>query len=442
MREMRETVVGEVHVSAQMRPAHTDTSREVGELLPPVLWRLFVLIWLLFLYYPLFALFGVHTTTMQLVLTLAGTALFTALYLWLALPLPFGSAAPTRLVPRTHVKPLVLAAALAADITLLTLFASLDWLWFFIFASIALGARLPVRPAVAAVATVTTLTVAVGVGPFGWVYALRIALPVAVVGLGMIGVGQLVRTIRELRAARLELARLAVAEERLRFARDLHDLLGQSLSTITLKNELARSLVPTQPERAVQELTDAIGLARAALREVREAVTGYRQPTLASELRNAQELLRAAGIACQLEAWSSAEVNLPLPLSTETVLAWAVREGATNVVRYSGARTCTIELRQEGEAVVLTVTDDGRGSGSASAPSADQSSGRAGTGLRGLAERAAQVHGDVEAGPSVGAGVGGSEPTGFRLRVRVPLAAQEHRPAVSAVDTVNTEESR
>jgi len=410
--------VGEVYVNEQTRAENANPSHEIGEIgavAPPVLWRLFVLIWLLFLYYPLLSLFGTHATAMQVVLTLAGAALFTALYLWLALPLPFGSEAPTRLVPRTHAKPLVLAAVLAADITLLTLFASLDWLWFFIFASIALGARLPVRPAVVAVAAVTTLTVAVGVGPFGWVYALRIALPVGVVGLGMIGVGQLVRTIRALRAARQELARLAVAEERLRFARDLHDLLGQSLSTITLKNELARSLVPTQPERAVQELGDAIGLARAALREVREAVTGYRQPTLASELRNAQELLRAAGIACQVEAWPSADVNLPL--STEAVLAWAIREGATNVVRYSGARTCSIALRREGEAVVLTVTDDGCGRGSASAPSAYQSSGRAGTGLRGLAERAAQIHGDIEAGPG--------EPTGFRLRVRVPLVAQE-----------------
>jgi two-component system sensor histidine kinase DesK len=433
--------VSEVDVNEQTRAENAHPSHEVGEIgefVPPVLWHLFVLIWLLFLYYPLLSLFGMHATAMQLVLTLAGAALFTALYLWLALPLPFGSEAPTRLVPRTHVKPLVLAAVLATDITLLTLFANLDWLWFFIFASIALGARLPVRPAVTAITAVTTLTVAVGVGPFGWVYALRIALPVAVVGLGMIGVGQLIRTIRALRAARLELARLAVADERLRFARDLHDLLGHSLSTITLKNELARSLVPTQPELAVQELGDAIGLARAALREVREAVTGYRQPTLASELRNAQELLRAAGIACQVEDLLANEVHLTLPLSTEAVLAWAVREGATNVVRYSGARTCTIALRWEGEAVVLTVTDDGRGIASApSTPAGESTAGRSGTGLRGLAERASHVQGEVEAGPST--------PTGFRLRVRVPLTAQEHRPAGGAVDTaetVDTEEGR
>jgi two-component system, NarL family, sensor histidine kinase DesK len=425
---VREPVVGEVYVNEQMRTENANQSHEIGEIgeiVPPVLWRLFVLIWLLFLYYPLLNLFGTHATTtaMQLVLTLAGVALFTALYLWLALPLPFGTEAPTRLDLRTHARPLVLAAVLVADITLLTLFASLDWLWFFIFASIALGARLPARPAIVAVAAVAVLAVEVGVGPFGWVYALRVALPVAVVGLGMIGVGRLVQTIRALRTARQELARLAVTEERLRFARDLHDLLGQSLSTITLKNELARSLVRTQPERAVQELGDAIGLARAALRDVREAVTGYRQPTLATELRNAQELLRAAGIECRVEQ------TLPpgavrLPLNVETVFAWAVREGVTNVVRYSGARTCTIELRQESEAAVLTVTDDGRGI--APTPSSDSTAGRSGTGLRGLAERASHVQGEVGAGPST--------PTGFRLRVRVPLSAHENQQAASAVD--------
>lgn len=419
------------------RAAKADTADVSREVVPPALWRLFVLIWLLFLYYPLLNPSQAHLASLQLVLTLTGTGLFAALYLYLALPLPFREAAPAHLSWRAHRLPLTIAVLLAADIVLLTLLAGADWLWFFIFVSIALGARLPARPAVAAVAAVVVLTVAVGVGPFGWVYALRIALPVAVVGLGMIGVGQLVRSIRELRIARQELARLAVAEERLRFARDLHDLLGHSLSTITLKNELARSLVRTQPERAVQELGDAIGLARAALREVREAVTGYRQPTLTTELRNAQELLRAAGIVCQVEDLLAEDVHLPLPLplSTEVVLAWAVREGVTNVVRYSGARTCTLALRREGDAVVLTVTDDGRGISSApSNPAGDSTAGRSGTGLRGLAERASQVHGEVEAGPST--------PTGFRLRVRVPLSTHEHRQAVNLVNTKKTGEGR
>ena len=421
---------GSANVSASRRIEWPDMSREI---VPPVLWRLFVLIWLVFLYYPLLTHFDTDSTALQLVITLVGAAVFVTLYLSLALPLPFGADVPSHLALRTHLRPLALASLLVANITLLTVCAGPDWLWFFIFVSIALGARLPARAAAVAITAVAALAVIVGVGPFGWVYALRVALPVAVVGLGMIGVGQLVRTIRALRAARQDLARLAVAEERLRFARDLHDLLGHSLSTITLKNELARSLVRTQPERAVQELGDAIGLARAALREVREAVMGYRQPTLATELHNAQELLEAAGIACQVEGLRANEVHLPL--STEAVLAWAVREGVTNVVRYSGARTCTLGPQREADAVVLTVTDDGCGIASASStPGGESTAGRSGTGLRGLAERAAQVQGEVEAGPA--------SPTGFRVRVRVPLSADEDRHALNVVNTEETGEGR
>src|SRR5260221_6586818 len=154
---------------------------------PPALWRLFVLIWLPFLYYPLLILVLAHPTPFQLVVTLAGAALFVALYLRLALPLPFGAATPVRMSLRTHLAPLALAALLAADILLLTLLASVDWLWFFIFVSIALGVRLPPRPAAVAVAATAALTVVLGVAAGGWGYALRIALPSPGVGLATAG---------------------------------------------------------------------------------------------------------------------------------------------------------------------------------------------------------------------------------------------------------------
>src|SRR5258706_485697 len=256
---MQRTGLGGTNATATTWPERPEGADAIREVVPLALWRLFVLIWLPFLYYPLLNLVLAHPPPSQFVMTLAGAALFVVLYLRLALPLPFGAATSSRLSRRAHLVPLALATLLAADILLLTLRASVDWLWFFIFVSIALGVRLSPRSAAVAVAATVALTVAVGVGAFSWVYALRIALPVAVVGLGMIGVGRLVATIRELRAAREEIARLAVAEERLRFARDLHDLLGHSLSAITLKNEVARSLVPTQPDRAVHELADAIG---------------------------------------------------------------------------------------------------------------------------------------------------------------------------------------
>jgi two-component system, NarL family, sensor histidine kinase DesK len=395
------------------RAGQAEASRQI---VPPALWRLFVLIWLPFLYYPLLALALTHPAPLQLIMTLAGAAFFVGLYLYLALPLPFGAfdgsdaPAASRARPRMRLGPLALIALLAADILVLTLFASLDWLWFFIFVSITLGVRLPPRPAALAIAATTALTVALGAGALGWVYALRIALPVAVVGLGMIGVGRLVATIRELREAREEIARLAVAEERLRFARDLHDLLGHSLSTITLKNEVARSLIPSQPERAVRELADAIGVAREALREVRQAVDGYRQPTLPMEIRRARALLDAAGVTCSVDDGSGGAP--PLSPALESVLAWAVREGVTNVVRHSGARHCAIAVMRQGDAVAVEISDDGSGGATASSES-----GRSGAGLRGLAERAAQVHGWVEAGPG--------EQGGFRLRVTAPLAPTE-----------------
>ncbi len=409
---MRRMGQSEPNATDSARVDREDANRDV---MPPALWRLFALVWLLFLYYPLHDLFHARSSPFQLTVTVAGTALLVTLYLCLALPLPFGTEAVSRGILRTHLMPLTLAALLTADIILLTFLASVEWLWFVMFVSIALGVRLPARTAAASIAAISTLTVIVGVDAFGWVYALRIALPVTVVGLGMIGVGWLVSTIRALRIARNEIARLAIAEERLRFARDLHDLLGHSLSAITLKNEVARSLVPTHPDRAVQELADAIGLAREALREVRQAVSGYRQPTLAIEIRNARVLLDAAGIVCTVEDSTG---TTPLPPALEAVLAWTVREGATNVVRYSGAQHCAIAVQRQADSIAVEVTDDGHGSGVAPSDSRmkiliSDNPGHAGAGLHGLAERAAQLHGQMEAGPR--------EPIGFYLRVTVPI---------------------
>jgi len=402
--------------------------RLANHTLTPALWRFFVVIWLAFLYYPMNDALVVHPTVLRIVTTLGGAALLVFLYLRLALPLPLLAVDAPLPVARLCLQ-VALLTLLATDVLLLTLFSSLDWLWFFIFVSIALGVRLPPRSAVGAIAGLSLLALVVGWHAFGWLFAFRIVLPVAVVGLGMIGVGWLMATIRELHAAREELARLAVAEERLRFARDLHDLLGHSLSTITLKNELARSLVPRRPDRAIQELTDAISVARSALREARSAVGGYRQPTLALELRNARALLETAGIACRIEVQpfeqerdavhaaprhDANDVNCAgaLPPAQEAVLAWAVREGVTNVVRHSGARKCTIRVWGQANMATVEVRDDGRGF---AAPAVDNGhSTDPGSGLRGLAERAARAQGQFE--------MGANTPTGSRLRVAVPLA--------------------
>jgi two-component system sensor histidine kinase DesK len=260
--------------------------------------------------------------------------------------------------------------------------------------------------AIAGIAAVTwVLGAPAGLGSF--------VIPAVALGLWATAFVSQVSTVAELRAAREELARLAVAEERLRFARDLHDLLGHSLSLITLKNELAGKLLPASPEQAAKEIHEAEAVARRALREVREAVAGYRQPTLVEELHGAEEMLTAAGIACRIE-----NVAGLLPKSIEAMLAWVVREGTTNVIRHSHARHCTIRLVREDGTVRVEVRDGGI----AREVPRDQTDGSSGgNGLAGLAERVADLAGaEFEAGPC--------PEGGFRLCVRLPIAeGGDHR---------------
>jgi two-component system sensor histidine kinase DesK len=150
-----------------------------------------------------------------------------------------------------------------------------------------------VRSAFAAVIVLTLLTLFISVGISGgiavsdWLHILPLVLLVRGLGLDMIGIVRLSSALREVHAARAELERMAVIEERLRLARDLHDLLGHTLSLIVLKSELAGRLVAQEPSRAAQEMHEVEQVARKTLREVREAVAGYRQPRLISELDGA-----------------------------------------------------------------------------------------------------------------------------------------------------------
>jgi two-component system, NarL family, sensor histidine kinase DesK len=225
-------------------------------------------------------------------------------------------------------------------------------------------------------------------------------LTVLAIGTVMAALGSALRANRELRAAREELAQAAVSEERLRIARDLHDLLGHTLSLIALKSELARKVLVSDPHRAQVELAEVQAISRQALQEVREALQGYRQRSCADELDRARATLAAAGIDCRVEARAA-----ELPVDVESVLAWAVREASTNVVRHSGARACAITIASDASVVSLQVDDDGAlGTGSSD-----------GTGLDGLAERASLLHGKLEAG---------ARPEGgFRLRLTLPLQA-------------------
>ncbi|MFG2559790.1 sensor histidine kinase [Streptomyces sp. NPDC048496] len=201
-------------------------------------------------------------------------------------------------------------------------------------------------------------------------------------------------TVMELRATRQELARTAVEKERLRFSRDLHDLLGHTLSVIVVKSEAARRLAPRDMDAALLQVADIESVGRQALTEIREAVTGYREGSLATELDRARSALTAAGIKSVVR-----RSGPPLTPQAEALLGWVVRETVTNVVRHSAATTCSFLVDGTAERVRLTVTDDGRGP--AVPPPAP---GIGGTGLKGLTERLAAAGGSLTAGPGPGGG--------------------------------------
>lgn len=244
---------------------------------------------------------------------------------------------------------------------------------------------------------------------------------IVVPGFVVIALVQSVKTSQQLRAAREEVASLAaVTEERLRIARDLHDLLGHNLSLIALKSELARRLIDVAPERAATEIGDIESVARRALQEVREAVAGYRQPSLAGELTGAREILAAAGITYRYEGDECASRGLPA--TVDAALAWAVREGVTNIIRHSHARSCTLSLQRSAREMGVEIVDDGISASGMLGPASEQAPGN---GLRGLTERIHALGGMCEFGPQANGG--------FRLFVRMPLERAER-----ALPTPNT----
>jgi two-component system, NarL family, sensor histidine kinase DesK len=195
---------------------------------------------------------------------------------------------------------------------------------------------------------------------------------------------RLLTTVRELRLAQRELARRAVDEERERFSRDLHDLLGHTLSLVVVKAEAVRRLSQRDPEAAMRHTLDIESIGRQALVEVREAVDGYRRTSLAGEVARARLVLEAAGVAADLEVAST-----PLPQDVDEAFAWVVREGVTNVVRHAGARTCRLRVELRAATAWLELTDDGRGLGEESA--------HPGAGLTGLRQRLTAVGGELVA---------------------------------------------
>jgi two-component system, NarL family, sensor histidine kinase DesK len=248
-------------------------------------------------------------------------------------------------------------------------------------------------------------------------------LPVALIGFAMIGFKMQIVLNQQLRQARGTVAKLAVSEERLRLARDMHDLTGQSLSLITLKSELAvkrLSRLPASPEvdAVAADLADIGRVSRQTLHDIREAVSGYRRPTLAVEVITARTSMEAAGIALDDDPALMTRSGTFDP-DAEAALAWCLREAATNVIRHSGAQHCRIRLTEHRDELALEISDDGRGL-PASAALADSPD--AGNGLHNMSERLSAVNGRFSAGP----GRGGH---GFRLVAAVPLTDARAEPA-------------
>lgn len=203
--------------------------------------------------------------------------------------------------------------------------------------------------------------------------------------------GWMLAIVWEVDAAREIQARLAVAEERLRFSRDMHDVMGRNLAVIALKSELAVQLARRGSPAAVDQMTEVQRIAQDSQREVREVVRGYREADLHTELVGARGVLGAAGIECRID--DSGSDRLPAPV--QSALAWVVREATTNVLRHAEATRCAVRLRvvDAGARTVLVIENDGvRDAGPAP-------SGKGGSGLAGLRERLAVLGGTLAAGP-------------------------------------------
>jgi two-component system sensor histidine kinase DesK len=217
----------------------------------------------------------------------------------------------------------------------------------------------------------------------------------AAVGGSNIYFAQRNRALAKLRMANEEIEHLATVAERERIARDLHDVLGHTLSVIILKSELAGKLMDRDPQRAGNEIREVEQISRQALSEVRDAIRGYRSQGLPAELAKAKATLETAGVSVKCEA-----AKLTLPAVHESVLSMAVREAVTNVVRHAQARNCSMRLVQRNGSCHLEIEDDGRGGAHAE-----------GNGLRGMRERVELLGGTLTR----------DSQSGTRITINLPL---------------------
>jgi len=310
------------------------------------------------------------------------------------------------IVGRLILAPMVRRILVVAGLLLLTLpqfvVLGVDASSLWIFVAVAGGILFPpiaaMATAVALAAAMLLIDAATG-EPLSW----ELALALIALTAFMVGFAGNIRLNIELRQTREQLAAAAVAAERERIGRDLHDILGHSLTAIAVKAGLARRLLDRDPTAAAAEIGDVEHLAREALRDVRATASGYREVSLAGELSVAASVLRAAGIRAEIPR----AVDGVDPADRE-IFGYVVREAVTNVVRHSDARTCRISLGERS----IEIRDDG--SDIRSTPAEE------GSGLRGLARRVAGRGGTLVAGPQAGGG--------FLLGVTLPPTGSGSAP--------------
>ncbi|HKN97450.1 MAG TPA: histidine kinase, partial [Pseudonocardiaceae bacterium] len=315
--------------------------------------------------------------------------------------------------PRSY----ALLALLAALAYVPLLFYGFSWISLPPFVA---GCLLLVLPPVAAwssfavvTASVMVIRLALAEGPVTLTYG---TLDAAFFGLVVYLLTRLAILVAELHAAQEEMAQLAVAEERLRFARDLHDLLGLSLSAITLKCELTNRLLARYPARAKRELADILDLARRALADVRSTASGYRELSLDQEITSAESVLRASDVEVRTNAGHTGHAELPAHI--RTLLGTVLREGVTNVLRHSKAEHCDIAIRQTATTASVEIVNDGVG------PAPVDREPDSGNGIRNLSDRVAALGGQL--GTTV-------LPNGrFRLVAQVPIT---HAPRRSTLNS-------
>ena len=369
---------------------HGDAARPLGSATSRA--RLLTIVWLAssavsILLLPMVGVAQESNRTLQLAATIAIAAFFlaTATVLW--------SAVTPWTTPQTHRRAdIAFVGTVLLSIPLVAPVASQDWdTWAWLGAA-AVGAtpllwRWPVALTASALITGISAALAATQGTSLWdsvVITAGIGASIAAVNWAPVWLWDLLVRAETSQAT---VARLASTEERLRFARDVHDVLGHDLAVIALKTELAARTAMSDPAVAAREAAEARELAETALDRVRATAAGYRAVDLPRELEALADLLTTAGVRCQIDA-----ERLALDPTVAGALSAVAKEAATNLLRHSGAGTCRISLSQHADGVVLTVRNDGVRRRAEGRP-------HSGSGLLGMRARLAAVHGDLQALP-------------------------------------------